>query len=213
MADNDYSAFIQTLPDIVPNIGIHPCDFIFDNFTLIDGVIVECGVYSGGSITKLANRYPSTKVYGFDSFEGLPESWGRPDLVYDKGAFNLNNRLPIVPSNVNLIAGWFDKTLPEFRETILGTTPIALLHIDCDLYSSTKTTFDCLSANIHPGTIILFDELFNYPTYEKHELLAFYQFINRTKMTYKWIGKNGAVDILATHDNGYVDQPAAVIIC
>ena len=51
------------------------------------------------------------KLYGFDSFKGLPEKqrdW------YDKGSFNRNGNLPKVNSNVKLIKGWFNETLMKF---------------------------------------------------------------------------------------------------
>jgi hypothetical protein len=69
--------------------------------------------------------------------------------------------LPHVSSNVTLIKGWFDQTLPPFLEK--HPAPVSFLHVDCDLYSSTKTIFDSLRTRFRPGTVIVFDEYFNYP--------------------------------------------------
>ena len=68
----------------------------------------------------------------------------------------------MVRDNVVLIKGWFDRTLSLFMKDVVNDKQLALLHVDCDLYSSTKTIFDIFEINIRPGTIIVFDELFNY---------------------------------------------------
>jgi hypothetical protein len=67
------------------------------------------------------------------------------EMVFDKGAFALEN-LPRVEKNVKLIKGWFDKTLPTFIQK--EKRDIAYLHVDCDLYSSTKTIFEALGNQI-----------------------------------------------------------------
>ena len=56
-------------------------------------------------------KFTNNKVYGFDSFEGLPEKWRNG---FEKGTFNRNGNLPKVNNNVELIKGWFDDTLPNF---------------------------------------------------------------------------------------------------
>ena len=75
-----------------------------------------------------------------------------------------------------------DGTQTQTQQAYLSTditTPhpyhIGLLHIDCDLYSSTKTVFDHFREYIHPGTVIVFDELLNFIDYEKHEIKALYE--------------------------------------
>jgi len=68
--------------------------------------------------------------------------------------------------------------------------PISFLHIDCDLYSSTKTIFDLLGDRLLPGTIIVFDEYFNYPSWKKHEYLAFSEFINNSTLNYEYLCYN-----------------------
>ena len=66
--------------------------------------------------------------------------------------------------------------------------PISLLHVDCDLYSSTKTIFDRLNDWIVPGTIIVFDEYFNYSGWELHEFKAFQEFREANRLSYEYIG-------------------------
>ena len=70
-----------------------------------------------------------------------------------------------------MIKGLFDDTLPSFAKT--HTQPVSFLHVDCDLYSSTKAIFDILGDQIVEGTVIVFDEYFNYPGWQHHEFKAF----------------------------------------
>jgi hypothetical protein len=41
---------------------------------------------------------------------------------------------------------------------------------------------------IRNGTVILFDEYFNYPGWELHEFKAFQEFIAHTGLSYRYIG-------------------------
>jgi hypothetical protein len=146
----------------------------------VAGLILEFGVFSGRTINRLAAQ-TEQKIFGFDSFEGLPEDW-RPDI--GKGSFRAG--LPPVAANVELVVGWFDRTLPEFLEKHEG--PAALIHIDCDLYSSTRTVFDCCRDRIVPGTILVFDEFFNYVSWRRHEFRAFMEFIEEAGLTFEYFG-------------------------
>jgi len=149
----------------------------------LDGLIMECGVFSGHSISIIAGERPAQTVFGFDSFEGLPEHW-RPG--FDAGTFRLPG-LPQVPDNVRLIPGWFDRTLPAFLDQH-PDSPVGFLHVDCDLYSSTQTVLTQLKDRFRPGTVIVFDEYLNYPGWQQHEHKAFGEFIASSRRAYEWIG-------------------------
>jgi len=149
--------------------------------TIVDGLVLEFGVFSGLTINHLAQLTTQT-VHGFDSFEGLPEDW-RPN--FQKGVFRRDG-LPEVRDNVRLHVGWFDKTLPGFVHEHAG--PVGFLHVDCDLYSSTRTIFHWLADRIIPGTIIVFDEYFNYVGWRNHEYKAFKEFIAYRGLRYHYIG-------------------------
>ena len=64
--------------------------------------------------------------------------------------------------------------LPKF--ILNNDKDASFIHIDCDLYASTKTILDNLDKKIKPGTVILFDEYFNYPSWKKHEFKAWQEF-------------------------------------
>src|SRR6185437_9331891 len=90
-----------------------------------------------------------------------------------------------VPNNVNLHVGYFEDSLPKW----LADTPgrVAFIHLDCDLYSSTKTILSLLASRLVPGTIILFDEYFNYSNWERHEFKAFQEFVTAHAVKYTYL--------------------------
>jgi hypothetical protein len=149
----------------------------------LDGLYCEFGVASGTTINYIALKCHKT-IHGFDSFEGLPETW-RTGLP--KGHFAIS-RLPDVRANVKLHKGWFNETLPVWAKANPG--PIAFMHLDADLYSSTKTVFDILGDQIVAGTVLQFDEYFNYPGWQDGEYKAFKEFVQARHVKFEYLGYN-----------------------
>lgn len=151
-----------------------------------EGLYLEFGVFSGTSINQIATLKPEQTIFGFDSFEGLPETWRDG---FAAGAFQKDN-LPEVEKNVVLVKGWFDESLPGFLAEHPGNC--AFLHVDCDIYSSAKTVFTLLAERIVPGTVIVFDEYFNYPSWQEHEHRAFTEFLKETGKECDYFGYVGS---------------------
>jgi hypothetical protein len=147
------------------------------------GMFLEFGVYKGDSINRMAELRPKVRWYGFDSFEGLPEAW---TLGSRKGAFDVGGELPAVRDNVTLTKGFFEDTLPRFVAQHRDEK-VAFLHVDCDLYSATKTIFDELGGMLQPGCVIIFDEYFNYPGWEDGEYKAFSEYTAKTGYSFEYI--------------------------
>ena len=145
---------------------------------------MEFGVYEGKTINIISSTVPDKIVYGFDSFEGLPEDWR---TGFDKATFDRNGKMPQVNSNVRLVKGWFNETLPAFVKE--HTEPCAFIHVDCDLYSSTKTIFDNLKDQIVSGTVIAFDEYFNYPGWQEGEYKAFMELVVEKGFEFEYIAR------------------------
>lgn len=167
------------------------------NLNLIDGPILEFGVFQGGTINFIAEKFPNKILYGFDSFEGLPEDWNisykEKYNKHKKGYFSLQE-LPEVKSNVKLVKGFFDQSLPEWLSKN-ELEQIALLHVDSDLYSSAKIIFDNLNDYIVNGTIIVFDEFYpwgrkRYETWAEHEYKAFCEWIEKYDRKFKVLYRN-----------------------
>lgn len=147
----------------IPNVNTYPLKYVFVNLNLQHNpntLWLEFGVASGKTINYIS-KFTNDKVYGFDSFEGLPEKWRDG---FEKGAFNRNGNLPKVNKNVELIKGWFDDTIPNFIKN--QNKKVSFIHMDADLYSSTKCIFNNLKDYIDKECIIVFDELVNYPGFD-----------------------------------------------
>ncbi len=147
------------------------------------GMYLEFGCGYTGRSTRFIAKHIEGTLHGFDSFEGLPEEWFG-DL--GKGSLHSSAEMPDYPPNVVLHRGWFNESVPKFAQEYNGH--IAFMHIDCDLYSSTKEVFDALGDRIVPGTVIQFDEHFNYPGWQQHEFRAFQELVAERNLDYEYLG-------------------------
>jgi predicted O-methyltransferase YrrM len=149
-----------------------------------DGLILEFGVAEGHSAVDMSNHFGSDKtIHGFDSFEGLPETW-RPE--FPQGIFACD--VPTLASNIILHKGLFNETLPGFLEH--NPEKIAFLHLDADLYSSTAYVLEQLEDRLVPGSFVVFDELhYQFENYLEHEYKAFIEHHERTGFHYEFLGR------------------------
>jgi hypothetical protein len=147
----------------------------------LPGLCLEFGVYRGKTINIIAGQIQGP-VYGFDSFEGLPDYWRD---TFDQGAFAVPD-LPQVNANVKLIKGWFSETLPGFLKE--HPEKFSFVHVDCDLYGSTVSVFTLGEDRFQENTVIVFDEYFNYPGWKQGEYRAFMEFLSRTDFTFEYLG-------------------------
>jgi len=129
----------------------------------IEGSLVECGVWKCGMVGLMSLCSYNRKIFGFDSFEGMPEpssidgpsssGWRGQLLVsLDEAEKNLS---VIGATNVNLVKGLFDKTLPAYKKN-LGK--IAILRLDGDWYESTMTCLNELYDLVEPGGYVIIDD-------------------------------------------------------
>jgi hypothetical protein len=152
----------------------------------LEGCVLEFGVFEGRTL-RFISRNTNQTVHGFDSFKGLPENWR---TGFRKGHFAIQE-IPSFPKNVILHIGLFSDSIPEFINDHGGDNlNVRFLHIDCDVYSSTKDVLNGLSTMLKPGTVIVFDEYFNYPGWENGEWLAFQEFCREQGRTYRYLAYN-----------------------
>ena len=137
----------------------------------VPGSIVECGVGPGLSLFDFAMISQAIgkprHMYGYDSFSGLPDptptdgSWNaRAGGFFSYSMRHVRDQLRLaglddefIESHITLIPGAFSQTLPDY-----DNGPIALLHIDVDLYDSYRTVLENLYAQVVPRGVIAFDE-------------------------------------------------------
>jgi len=164
------------MTNLGPRLGTHPHDVLSHVLSLHPtGHAVEFGV-AGGSTLRLIGEVMA--VTGFDSFQGLPEDW-RPGFPAGRFACPA----PDLPG-ATLVIGLFADTLPHWTPP----GPLGLVHIDCDLYSSTATVLHHLHPHLSEGTYIVFDEYHGYPGCDAHEQLAWQEYAARTGISWDVIG-------------------------
>lgn len=157
--------------------------------------VLEFGVRTGGTLKLISDNFSDCRVYGFDSFEGLPEGWSKGNHEsYDKSAFKCDP--PETRPNAELVIGWFDQSIPKWIEHH-KTQKIKFIHIDCDLYSSTKTILKLLNDHIVSGTIIVFDEMYSwndpnqYATWETGEYQALKEWVEEFDRSFIPVCRSG----------------------
>ncbi len=141
----------------------------------IDGDLIEAGIWKGGVLIYMRACLLAydieKKVYGADSFEGLPpiDDINFPaDKVYRK-ILKKGNDVGLIISkkevtdnlekfgfndeNTVLLKGWFEDTLKDER-----IKKICLLRIDGDMYKSTYEALDLLYDKVESGGYIIVDD-------------------------------------------------------
>lgn len=190
----------------LPQLDKPPLEWVMENNLALQGddlMWIEFGVWEGTTINYISNFTDKT-VYGFDSFEGLPETWRKG---FEAGHFSRNGNLPFVNANVELIKGWFDSTLEPFLEST--NKQISFVHFDADLCSSTIYALNTIKSRLCKGAVLVFDEFINYEGYDGDtgELKAWDEFITTNKVKYSWIGGHGG---FGSYQTRY--EKAAVVI-
>ncbi|MBA4018266.1 MAG: hypothetical protein C0483_13935 [Pirellula sp.] len=170
----DYPERLNRIKYLVAQTLTSSVDYI--TATRIEGDIVEFGVGSGWTSAVLSRSMQHAarrRMHLFDSFEGLPVSASTVDQaspmvksgIWGGGTCNwgitpeqllrmLRNEFPSV--DVEIYKGWFSDTMSR----IPAGTKVAMAHIDCDLYQSTRDVIDHLLSNrmLSKGAILLFDD-------------------------------------------------------
>lgn len=129
------------------------------------GHIVEYGSFRGGSamfMAALAQRFlPGAQVYALDTFEGMPAT-DRAIDAHSAGDFANTNMEEIRQAadklglnNLHLVKGLFQDTAPTLLPQI---GPIALAHIDCDIYSAVKYSYEVSKPHMLPMGYYVFDD-------------------------------------------------------
>lgn len=127
-----------------------------------EGAVVEVGVYRGGSLYEMVTRYPGRTYHAFDTFSGLPEKTEGVDLhrVGDFGDSNYEDVKWLFSDKLNVVLhrGFFPKDFPDFNPG-----PLALIHIDVDMFESTRACLMFAHQHLVSGGIIVCDD-YSAPT-------------------------------------------------
>lgn len=130
--------------------------------TPLDGILVELGVYKGGSMLYLAEQFgPERTFAGFDTFEGLPKEHWNIQEVHNVGDFGDTSydavREYVAVSrnryNIFLYKGLFPDTA-----NVLNGKPISFVHVDFDFYEGAKAAIDFFKDKMLKGGVMVFDD-------------------------------------------------------
>ena len=157
------------------------------------GLFIECGVGSGTTLRIIDDELTKVdpdldiQLHGFDSFRGLPVSWGRSGSRiaehYPKGYFDRSGVPPSsLPERVALHVGLVADTIPLFVQDEMNKNQevnISFLHIDLDVYQSTFEALASFACLFVKGTVIEFDEALGYPQWKTSgEYKAFVEIVD-----------------------------------
>jgi len=139
--------------------------------------------------TALHMKMDQMKFYAFDSFQGLPTTDANEDGIFQTGTFNtpieefltkVFKKTGYRLNKENVVKGYFSDSLtPELQEKM---PQVGIVHIDVDLYSSTKDVFGFIRPLLTVGTVILFDDYYCFPPDgKKGEMRALLELLEEDK--------------------------------
>lgn len=152
--------------------------FEFSKINGVRGDYFEFGVWRGKTFTyarTMARRYRVSPIRfrAFDSFAGLPpvdgsarhEVWKEGQFACSKPEFEqILATKGFRPDEYELVEGFYDKSLDDTLVQRLKQADVkaAIVYIDCDLYESTVPVLRFIRHFLQDGTIVCFDDYFNY---------------------------------------------------
>ena len=139
------------------------------------GDYLEFGVYNGTSMICMHRvlgelGFDSIRLFGFDSFEGLPETAAKDDEgTWHPGQFSCDYEFTrkvldledVDWNRIFLIKGWFSDTLNDDLIRKYNITNASVIMIDCDMYLSAKEALNFCAPLIQKEAVILFDDWYS----------------------------------------------------
>lgn len=131
-------------------------------------ICMEFGVGGGESIRFFSKKFMKNNIniVGFDTFYGNPDIWPGTDNMI--GSSNQNGKIPKnLDKNVKIIKGYIEDTLEDFIKKN-NIKKIDFIHVDVNIYSTSKKILEVTKKYMNKDSLILFDELVNYPFWWKN---------------------------------------------
>lgn len=136
------------------------------------GDYLEFGVYKGASFitaSRCANKYRLSNIrfFAFDCFEGIPLSeipWIKTGAYACSAEFfeRIITKAGVDKHRTVIVNGLYRDTLTDKTKQAHNLVKAAIVHIDCDLYSSTTEVLKFIEDLIDDGTVIIFDDWYIY---------------------------------------------------
>jgi hypothetical protein len=152
--------------------GVYEGDSIIESYRTMKAVFAHHQrVHDGRTAEdawRIRNVWEKLRLFAFDSFQGLPATRGidkhTSDFAQGKYACSEErfrrqlSRHRVDTSKVITVPGWFDETCLPATIAKYDIRKAAVVHIDCDLYSSTKTVLNFVTPLLTDGTVLIFDD-------------------------------------------------------
>ena len=130
--------------------------FEFVRLNGIPGDYLEFGLWRGRTFLharRMRKLYglEDMHLWGFDSFQGLPEPKPEVNEIWSQGQFACSYQefLSILSAH-------------GVQHTAMAGRKAAIVYIDCDLYESTVPVLDFINQYLSDGTIVCFDDYYCY---------------------------------------------------
>jgi O-methyltransferase len=147
----------------------------------VEGALVECGVWRGGSVMAMALTLlrldaADRDLYLFDTFAGMPKPgsldesspydgysihrrwrWGRWNHVSAEGVRAAVEGTGYPPERIHLVPGLVEETLPRH-----APDAVALMRVDTDWYASTRHELEHLYPRLSVGGVLIVDDYGHY---------------------------------------------------
>ncbi|MDN5881363.1 MAG: TylF/MycF family methyltransferase [Nitrosospira sp.] len=156
-------------------LGMLSQAFEFAKINEVPGDYFEFGLWRGKTFAyahRMKRRYGQhgMKLWGFDSFQGLPATEEHPDNIWYEGQFACTRpefegilaSRGIRSSEYELIEGFYNESLNDVAHGRLSGRKAAVIYVDCDLYDSTIQVLNFIQPYVVSGSIICFDDFYNY---------------------------------------------------
>jgi O-methyltransferase len=117
--------------------------------------------------------WDNMRFFAFDSFQGLPNPQAGADrgsrffaagkYAYSESRFRQNLESAGVPlEKVFSVPGWFQETCTQETISRFGMKHAAIIHVDVDWYSSTRTVLQFITPLLTDGSVIIFDDWYTF---------------------------------------------------
>ena len=157
------------------------------------GDYLEFGVSRGASMVCMHRvtkklKLKNVRMFGFDSFEGMPDSAEVEDQgTWKPGQFastieetrTFLNDYKIDWNRTHLIKGWFEDTLNSDTTKQYNIRKASVIMVDCDIYSASKVALNYSLPMIKDYAVIFFDDWRDDITFGEYK--AYSEFLNENK--------------------------------
>ena len=208
MSETFISEFKASLDSKDVQVDKDPLQHVLTNGLFDSGAsVVFVGVKDGRQV-RLTTRHYKETIYAVDNNKGLEEDWREG---YPAGSLG-RTKEPRLSSDVVVIkdTATYGEGIKRIKDEFVKDNKVGLLIIDSETYTPCYQALTILSDNLREGSVIVFDEIINYPGYEGHEIKALDDYLTESGKRYEALAINGPST--SPQEDYYMHQRVAIRI-